>query len=530
MIPVNRSERPSSRVRLWLRWSLPAVGVALFLLPLVSSSIVYPKWDEFIVSFDAQRILNGQIPYRDFFNFIPPGIFYFLAGAGWIFGRVTLTVSRFAALLVILTNWLLLRTALEKAGWRWWHALALSLVYPVCLYPFWPVASHHWLVHLTCMAFLLVVAKTDASDMKSAAFMGLCAGTAAVILQTDGLYLGVAGLALILLTSSEKKVFKNLTMWGGGLVLPLILGFVPLLLMGAGPSMVRDILLWPAHNYSRTGNDNARGVLADLPIRLDAIWSGVHTTGDMWRTLPLAIAGTVLYALLLASTLGLFVAAIWVLLRALRRRTLDYPVTAVASLVTVLAIGMFFRGRPGWLWLIYLFAFLMAFWLVAAAKTHLSEVARRRIVILALILLAAGGIYQSRWIWYHWPNAQELTDVDRPIRDSAVNRWLRTPGVLRKGDTVAAFPEGGEVYLYGAPPAVGYTFFMPLSERYNSLRDHEIVANQLVRNKPRWVLVTPGMEKAFLDPASPVGRLLRKDYRRLGQVGDAVVYKRTAGP
>ena len=82
MIPVNRSERPSSRVRLWLRWSLPAVGVALFLLPLVSSSIVYPKWDEFIVSFDAQRILNGQIPYRDFFNFIPPGIFYFLAGAG----------------------------------------------------------------------------------------------------------------------------------------------------------------------------------------------------------------------------------------------------------------------------------------------------------------------------------------------------------------------------------------------------------------------------------------------------------------
>jgi hypothetical protein len=123
-----------------------------------------------------------------------------------------------------------------------------------------------------------------------------------------------------------------------------------------------------------------------------------------------------------------------------------------------------------------------------------------------------------------------LTDVDRPIRDSAVNRWLRTPGVLGTGDTVAAFPEGGEVYLYGAPPAVGYTFFMPLSERYNSLRDHEIVANQLVRNKPRWVLVTPGMEKAFLNPASPVGRLLRKDYRRLGQVGDAVVYTRTAGP
>ena len=112
MIPVTRSDHLPSRVRLWLRWAVPAACVALFLLPLVSSSIVYPKWDEFIVSFDAQRLLNGQVPYRDFFNFIPPGIFYFLAAAGSIFGRVTLTVSRYASLLLILGNWALFRAAL----------------------------------------------------------------------------------------------------------------------------------------------------------------------------------------------------------------------------------------------------------------------------------------------------------------------------------------------------------------------------------------------------------------------------------
>ena len=244
-------------------------------------------------------------------------------------------------------------------------------------------------------------------------------------------------------------------------------------------------------------------MLADLPNRLDAIWSGVHTTGDMWRTLPLAIAGTVLYALLLASALGLFVAAIWVLLKALRRRTLDYPVTAVASLVTVLAIGMFFRGRPGWLWLIYLFAFLMAFWLVAAAKTHLSRSRSPPHCDSGFDALGGGGRLPEPLDLVPLANAQELTDVDRPIRNIPVNRWLRTPGVLEKGDAVAAFPEGGEAYLYGAPPAVGYTFFMPLSERYNSLRDHEIMANQLVRNKPRWVLVTPGMEKPSWIPLRP---------------------------
>ena len=180
-------------------WLLPAAGVALFLLPLVSPVIIYPKWDEFIVAFDAQRLLDGQVPYRDFFNFIPPGVLYFLAAAALPAGKVTLTLARYASLLVILANWLVLRLALQRAGWGRGHALLLSLVYPVCLYPFWPVASHHWLVHLACMGFLLTAAGGEAIQPARAALIGFWAGAAGTVLQTEALYLAAGGLCLILL-------------------------------------------------------------------------------------------------------------------------------------------------------------------------------------------------------------------------------------------------------------------------------------------------------------------------------------------
>ncbi len=51
------------------------------------------------------------------------------------------------------------------------------------------------------------------------------------------------------------------------------------------------------------------------------------------------------------------------------------------------------------------------------------------------------------------------------------------------------------------------------------------------RARPRYVLVTPDLEKDYLDEASPVGRLLREKYRRIGTLGLAVIYEpREASP
>jgi hypothetical protein len=522
-----RELRAGFRLPSWIVPVLAAAGVALFLLPLVSPVIDYPKWDEYIVVYDAQRVLGGSVPYRDFFNFIPPGTFYLLAALFAPFGKATLTVARYAALAVALANWLVLWLVLERAGWTRRTALFLSLLYPICLYPFWPVISHHWLVHLPCFGFLLVAAKaTEGLSAKRAAAMGLLAGLAGAFLQTEGLYLALLGGTLVLLAERGGEAFRKLGAFAGGMAVPLGAVFLPLVLSGAGGAMVRDLLLWPSRNYSREGNDNARFLLDDVPIRLEALWSGVHPPEMALRAL-LAVAGTALYVLLLMGAVGVVTAACGVLIRTLRSRRSPAPLALAACLLTFLSLGLFLRGRPDWLRLVYFSGFIGAVWLVAAAQSPPRGKGMRRLVLSwAMLALLAGGLYQSRWAWAHWPQAWELFDVDRPVRESPVNQWLRSPGVLKPGDTIAAFPEGGEAYLYGAPAAVGYTFFMPLSDGYNSERDHEIAAEEMRKNGARWVLLTPDLEKAYLDPASAVGRLLTENYERRGRVGGAVVYGR----
>src|SRR5579864_8311548 len=52
-------------------------------IPLRYSSL---EPDEGIVLQGAERVLHGQVPYRDFFSFYTPGSFYFLALWFRIFG------------------------------------------------------------------------------------------------------------------------------------------------------------------------------------------------------------------------------------------------------------------------------------------------------------------------------------------------------------------------------------------------------------------------------------------------------------
>src|SRR6185312_9484979 len=60
-------------------------GVSLLYLCLFRHySAVDP--DEGIVLQGAERILRGEVPYRDFFSFYTPGSFYLVAGLFKIFG------------------------------------------------------------------------------------------------------------------------------------------------------------------------------------------------------------------------------------------------------------------------------------------------------------------------------------------------------------------------------------------------------------------------------------------------------------
>lgn len=497
--------------------------LALALLALQISPVLNPpRWDEFIVVYDAHRVATGQVPYRDFFNFIPPGIFLVLGAVFKALGASTLTLGRYMALGAMVATWGFLATALRRGGWPARAACLWALTVPLSLYGFWAIPSHQWLAAASAAGFLAALSGPEPRRGREWFTAGLSVGLAGLFVQTAGATLSAASLVLLGLSHSRRG--RAAALWLAGLLSAWLPVALWLALSGGLGAFVRDVIFWPLENYTREGNENSGAPLQDLPERLADIGRVLRTDPSAQRLLT-STAGAVLYAAVAVAALILVACACVGLARILKTRELGRPHLPAAILATFLLLGLTARGSANWLHLLYMMALLGPLWLVALGGwNHWKPKARTGAEVLLGALLVSGALYHARGLWFHSPGAWEWADVDRPIREQAINRFLRSPGVLAPGDTVAAFPEGGEVYLYSAPAAVGTTYFLPLDQHYNSLKDHERVAREMERARPRYVLVTPDLEEDYLDEASPVGRLLRKEYRRAGVIGLAVIY------
>src|SRR5487761_871033 len=128
--------------------SLGEWGIALLLFAI---SVLYLRLfynytilyiDEGIILQGAQRILQGQVPYRDFFSYFTPGSYYWMAALFKVFGS-SILVAR-AALMVYggvfsSVTYLLARRVCS----RWNAGLAALPTLIVCL-PYRFVALHSW--------------------------------------------------------------------------------------------------------------------------------------------------------------------------------------------------------------------------------------------------------------------------------------------------------------------------------------------------------------------------------------------------
>src|SRR5438132_5753110 len=78
---------PSTTLEIFVERVTPIL-VFLFSLTYLCAFVRYSSLepDEGILLQGGLRILDGQIPYRDFFSFYTPGSFYLLAGAFKVFG------------------------------------------------------------------------------------------------------------------------------------------------------------------------------------------------------------------------------------------------------------------------------------------------------------------------------------------------------------------------------------------------------------------------------------------------------------
>ena len=232
--------------------------------------------DEGIILQGVQRILHGQVLYRDFFSFFTPGSYYFLAVVFRVFGS-SMLVAR--TVLAVYGGFFSVFTYLmaRRACSRWSALMTTSLVIITCL-PWRFMALHNWDSTLwACFTIYCAVRWLEASSsvksiyhrghketQRSPSAWKWAFATGSLLAITvlfeqskgAGLILGLGlGFAILVLLDLRSVQFSRgcAVALGAGLAWPFVITFGYFGLHHALPALCAD-WAWPLHHYTRVNN------------------------------------------------------------------------------------------------------------------------------------------------------------------------------------------------------------------------------------------------------------------------------------
>jgi 4-amino-4-deoxy-L-arabinose transferase-like glycosyltransferase len=243
--------------------------------------------DEGIVLQGAQRILRGEVLYRDFFSFLTPGSFYLQALLFKVFGnsflvpRSTLAVlgGMFSAI-----GYLLARRVCRRST----ALIAVALLTLITL-PYRFLALHNWdSTLLACLAIYCAVRMVGSAHAGWAFAMATLTSLTLLFEQSKGVGLALGlGLGLVsvrVLRASRLEVRRvDLIAIAAGLVWPFVVTFGYFFSQHALGPMLFD-WIWPLQHYS-TANHVPYG---------SANWTEetrrqLFATGPLWARIFTAI-------------------------------------------------------------------------------------------------------------------------------------------------------------------------------------------------------------------------------------------------
>jgi dolichyl-phosphate-mannose-protein mannosyltransferase len=151
--------------------------------------------DEQVFWLNAQRLLHGELIYRDFFEFTPPGTDLVYAGAFGLFGSRVWVPNVVQLLLGVTLCWLCFR--ISRLLVKPTQAALAAALFMVLAYGYWMDATHHWfslLAVISALAVLLLEPRTTARILIAGALLGV----ASFFTQTRGLFalLGITSFLL----------------------------------------------------------------------------------------------------------------------------------------------------------------------------------------------------------------------------------------------------------------------------------------------------------------------------------------------
>jgi hypothetical protein len=215
----------------------------------------YIHGDEGIALMGGWRIFLGQIPHRDFFEFIPPFSFLLLALFFKLFGpsffAERLLVMTYAVLLIVVSDRLLRHFTKNMLP----RCMVASFLIPYGVLQ-WPLPSHHWVVDIAqLLALSCLLNGLHQSSLRWGIFAGICTVLGCFSMQDQGGYLAIS-LVLFFSLIENRGVRKKLFLgWvtGGGAVAAVF--FIYLLPHVSLTELINQWVIFPATRYSSvTGN------------------------------------------------------------------------------------------------------------------------------------------------------------------------------------------------------------------------------------------------------------------------------------
>lgn len=219
--------------------------------------------DEGIVLEGAERVLRGQVLYRDFFSFLSPGSFYWMALLFKVFGS-TVRVAR-APLIIYGGLYSSLTYLIARRASSRWASLAVTYMLLVSMLPFRFQALHNWDSTLWgLLALYTAVLALQTRRALWAAATGTFVAWTFLFEQSKGggLALGLLVAFTCLAYARPEIGFRRPRVWlaaSGGFVWPFVVVAGYWAHAGALREMWND-WLWPVYHYT-AANSTFYGIL-----------------------------------------------------------------------------------------------------------------------------------------------------------------------------------------------------------------------------------------------------------------------------
>jgi hypothetical protein len=461
--------------------------------------------DEPRALYEAKRLLDGEVMYRDIFEIVTPGWVYLMAGMFSLFGTTLRTARWVAAVLqglIAVASFV----ACRWTGVRRPVAWAAGFAVPVVCQPLFPVASQHWLVTFLMMALLLSCIRMPLSRCAYFA-AGSLVGLTALVHQQRGAAMGLAVVAIVAADGALRRWYGPA--WGtppprgrwtrfaagtASIAIP-VLGWI---VWAAGPGPVWEALIQhPLTGYRHT---------------LSCTWGFAYARGGGWsvraflRYLPAALVPIGAAA----------VVAGW------RRR---HPQRVRLSVMLILmcafsALSIYYYPDA-----IHLAFIAPVFFVVLAFEAeYLLRLPPRGVsAVLTFVLVSATVLPGARYLWRQKAEleatnrlryASEFGPVD--LRGPSQKRFLEQLAELVRGTPsrlLYRHPRGGYVYLLaGARNPTRFDLILP---GYTSNAQMREVIHDLEAKRVPYVLLSRRPSPRRRPPPDPIRRYVEQNYEKL---------------